>query len=180
MAITVQAAQQILGNFDSKINQAVIEGMTNGLNLAALVSATKFFTGSDSPGGNRDPFLDPANPPPGPLKVRSGDLRRGTQVDPPRAMGSIFIGALTNAVSYAPLHEFGGTIGGSFITARNGDALAFPGKDGNLVFRKSVTTRPAKIPARPFLGPAVEEVELDIGVEIQNAIVTFLNNALSG
>jgi hypothetical protein len=180
MAITVEQARQILASFDSKIGAAVLEGMTNGLNLAALVSATKFFTGSDAPRGSRDPFLDPANPPPGPLKIRSGDLRRGTQVEPPRALGSLFVGALTNAVPYAPIHEFGGTVGGAFITPRSGNVLAFPGKDGNLVFRKSVTTKPGRVAPRPFLGPAVEEVELDVGIEIGSSVGRLLNNVLAG
>ncbi len=180
MAITVEQARQILASFDSKIGQAVIEGMTNGLNTAALVSATKFFTGSDSPGGNRDPFLDPANPPPGPLKIRSGDLRRGTQVEAPRALGSLFVGALTNAVKYAPLHEFGGTVGGGFVTARKGDALAFPGKDGNLVFRKQTKPKAGRIAPRPFIGPAIEATEVTVSVEIGTAVGNLLDNVLAG
>lgn len=47
---------------------------------------------------------------------------------------------------YAAIHEFGGV-----ILPTNGPYLVFEGKDGKLVFTKSVT-----MPARPYIRPAVD------------------------
>lgn len=48
---------------------------------------------------------------------------------------------------YARIHEYGGV-----IRPTNGKFLVFKGKDGNMVFTKSVT-----IPARPYIRPALDE-----------------------
>ncbi len=48
---------------------------------------------------------------------------------------------------YAAIHEFGGV-----IRPIKGKFLVFKGKDGNMVFTKSVT-----MPARPYIRPAVDE-----------------------
>lgn len=48
---------------------------------------------------------------------------------------------------YAAIHEFGGV-----ILPTNGPYLVFMGKDGKLVFTKSVT-----MPARPYIRPALDE-----------------------
>lgn len=47
---------------------------------------------------------------------------------------------------YAAIHEFGG-----IILPTNGPFLVFKGKDGKLVFTRSVT-----MPARPYIRPAID------------------------
>ena len=63
--------------------------------------------------------------------------------------GEVAVG--TNVV-YAAVHQFGGETGPRTIRARNAKALAFPGRGGEIIFRKSVRHPGSKIPRRAFLG----------------------------
>jgi phage gpG-like protein len=141
--------------FDSRKDGLILEGLDNVANRAAKISATEFIVGSS--GGSRDPFIDPPNPPPGPLKTRSGDLRRGIKPVKSSKKGNNFTVGLSNAVPYAGAHEFGGSTPPHTIVAANADTLVFVGRDGTLVFRESVNHPGSNIPPRPFLLPALEE-----------------------
>lgn len=77
--------------------------------------------------------------------VDSGDLMSSVTEDELRT-GSTSWTTFGPHKIYAAIHEFGGVI---FPT--NGPYLVFKGKDGNLVFTKSVT-----IPARPYIRPAID------------------------
>jgi phage gpG-like protein len=124
--------------FEKDFDKAVLAGLGKGMKSVLKISSTKFFQG-----GQGAP-----NPPPGPLKIRSGRLRRGTQIIPPkRGPGDTWVSGLTNSIHYARIHEKGGR-----IVARRAKFLSFQLWDGTWRSVKSVF-----IPARPFLQPAVEE-----------------------
>ena len=170
----VKAKALALLEFDSRKDGLILEGLDNVANRAAKISATAFIVGSS--GGSRDPFIDPPNPPPGPLKTRSGTLRRGVKPVKSRKKGQNFQTGLSNKVPYAGIHEFGGKTPPHVIEAVEADYLAFVGKtstsDNPLVFVKRVNHPGSNIPARPFLTPALEEArEKFFDVEVTRALI---------
>lgn len=64
-------------------------------------------------------------------------------------------------VVYARIHEFGGT-----IVPRHKPFLVFKGSDGGLVFTKRV-----RIPARPYMGPALKASQKRIEEMLEGAVV---------
>jgi HK97 gp10 family phage protein len=62
----------------------------------------------------------------------------------------------SQGVPYARIHEFGGTTKPHVIVPRNKKALKFKGAGGDDVFAKIVNHPGSKIPARPYLRPALE------------------------
>jgi phage gpG-like protein len=175
-AITTKQAAAALMRFDSRLDALVTTGMNNGLNYALKVATTKYMVG----GRSRDPFIDPPNPAPGPLKIRSGALRRGAKVARAKKSGNVYVGGLKNDVPYAAIHEFGGQTRAHFIEAREADTLAFIGRDGNMVFREVVFHPGSKIPARPSFTPALEESQEKIDQEITLSMIRGVEDALSG
>ena len=116
---TVTQAVQALNGFEQNISKAVLRGLETGMQIAIKISGTKFFQGGQGP----------PNPPPGPLKIRSGTLRRGTTIiRPAEGPGQTWSTGLENAISYAKFHE-------------QPEGFSF------------------QIPARPFLAPTIEESE---------------------
>lgn len=94
--LTVNQAVQALFQFEKNVGKAVIRGLETGVKIALKISNTKFFQG-----GQGQP-----NPPPGPLKIRSGTLWRGTTIIPAVAgPGDTWVSGLENAISYAKFHE---------------------------------------------------------------------------
>lgn len=87
------------------------------------------------------------------LRVRTGRLRGsiGFKVDPTLGAWSVSIGPM-RTTKYAAVHEFGSqmVVGGP-IRPIHAKRLRFP-FEGGWVFAKEVV-----IPARPFLGPALEK-----------------------
>ena len=93
---TAEECAEQLAEFERGISGAILEGLDIGAKIALKISGTKFFQG----GGG------PPNPPPGPLKIRTGTLRRGTMIIEPRALpDGTWVTGLENAVSYAKFHE---------------------------------------------------------------------------
>lgn len=115
--LTVKQAARALFRFEKNVDKAILRGLETGMKVALRVSATKFFQGGQGP----------PNSPPGPLKIRSGTLRRGTVIIKPVAgPGDSWISGLANAISYAKFHE-------------------------------QPEGRSFRIPARPFLAPAIDD-----------------------
>lgn len=169
----VNAKAIALLDFDSRKDGLILEGLENGMNFALKLSTTKFMVGSS--GGSRDLFRDPPNPPPGPLKIRSGNLRRTVKVIKPKKKGNNFISGLKSGSKYAAIHEFGGSTPPHTIIAVNADTLMFVGREGGLVFRESVNHPGSRIPARPFLKPAVEEAgDTRVELELARAMINGL------
>lgn len=130
-ALTVDQAANALVAFETNVSNAILRGLKIGALIALKLSGSKFFQGGQGP----------ANPPPGPLKIRSGTLRRGTVIIEPFAgPGETWITGLSNAISYAKFHE-------------QPEGTSF------------------RIGARPFMAPALEESSsltvAAIDVEIQ-------------
>lgn len=65
------------------------------------------------------------------------------------------IGGLFSNVVYARIHEFGGTTRPHVIAPKRANVLAFQ-KGGQQVFARRVHHPGSKIPARPYIRPAVE------------------------
>ncbi len=174
----VNAKAQALLAFDSRKDGLILEGLGNGMNFAVKLATTKFMVGSS--GGSRDLFRDPPNPPPGPLKIRSGRLRRTVRVIKPKKKGKNFISGLQSGSKYAAIHEFGGSTPPHTIIAHKSDNLMFIGKDGGLVFRESVNHPGSNIPPRPFMKPAIDEAGPRMEIELTRAMVNGLRAVFGG
>ncbi len=107
------------------------------------------------------------------LKVRSGmllnSISRSKRVEI-KDDGSVEGTIGPEGVPYAAIHEFGGTTGPHQIFPRNASVLSFMSK-GQRVFAKFVNHPGSKIPARPYLAPALEakkdEILKNFGILIQ-------------
>lgn len=99
----------------------------------------------------------------GNLKVGTGMLRRSIQTTV-KPQGSNVIGTIGSDVIYARIHELGGT-----IHPRVADYLQFQ------VNGHWVKTKEVKIPARPYLSPAITKNEEKIKEIIQDSIFKEVN-----
>ncbi len=73
-----------------------------------------------------------------------------------RIVGDDVLRVGTNVV-YAAIHQLGGKTPPHTIRAKKAKALAFPGADGETIFRRSVNHPGSKVPARPFLGVSASD-----------------------
>lgn len=129
--VTVEQFAQRLRKFQQGLGGAVGEGLKDGMFAALKISVTEFFQGSPEPPG-RSAIVNPPNPPPGPLKIRTGDLRRGIQIvtPTPAGRGTWVSGLETKGIAYGRIHELGGVAGAGHRS---------------------------RIPARPYLEPAISK-----------------------
>lgn len=104
----------------------------------------------------RDKYLTGGS---GRLNVRTGALRRSVLVDESNIPRSVAVGS---ALIYAPPHEYGAT-----ITARRSGLLIFRDRSG----RVTGSARTVRIPARPFITPAVADAQRE-GPELLRAEVS--------
>lgn len=65
------------------------------------------------------------------------------------------VGQYGTKVPYAAIHEFGGVTRPHVIVPRRKKFLVFRGRDDKLVFARKVNHPGSRIPARPYLGPAL-------------------------
>jgi len=100
------------------------------------------------------------------LGVVSGRLRASISASKVRKLGERFFTYIGTNVKYARIHEKGGT-----IRAKNVSRLKYRLRDGSWRSSKSV-----KIPARPFLQPAIED--RNNRREVINIILRNINRAL--
>lgn len=134
MGLTPKQAIRAMESFRRGQPVAIMRAVRRGLRLMEGFAKTMFMVrGVFYPARPHQGQLeDPANPPPGPLKIRSGRLVRTVQsskitFDGKRVRASLQAGSAD--VRYARLHELGGLAG------RGHRALIRP---------------------RPYLGPAIE------------------------
>jgi phage gpG-like protein len=99
----------------------------------------------------------------GNLKARTGHLRRSIKSSVTDRYKEI-VGSLYSDVIYSAIHEYGGT-----ITAKSSPYLKFT-VAGRWVQIKSVT-----IPARPYLGPAIEDHLKELSDIITDMISVEMN-----
>lgn len=131
---------------------AILRGLRRGLRNAQRLSLTKYMERKD----NRGAAFDPANPPPGPLGIRSGDLARTVTVGDLKWTGRQIVGSLlagSGQVRYAAIHEFGGMAG-----------------RGRRIF----------IPARPYLRPAIADPDAQIEQSIADELLKLARATLRG
>lgn len=171
------AKAKLLLSFRSRVDGLILEGMNNVANFAAKLSVTEFMDSKSrefglfvSDNGTVVQVGDPPNPPPGPIGIRSAKLRQGVKVLSAAKRGRNFIVGLGNDVEYAAIHEFGGTIPAQHIEGN--PFLAFGLPSGEAVITPFVDIPARKIPARPFLTPALEKaVDERFDVEVTRALL---------
>jgi hypothetical protein len=131
---------------------AIMRGLRRGMPVAKRLATQKFMQRKDS----RHPLkaFDPANPPPGPLGIRSGNLARSVKIGEMRFTGKSVIATLqagNKYIRYAGVQEYGG-----FIYPRNGPYLIFGSRTKTGAFCVVKVPR-VRIPPRPYLRPAIKE-----------------------
>lgn len=101
--MTAADAAERIARFKDGLPAAVTAGLNEGLKGALRTSVTKYMQGLGT-GAN----AQPPNPPPGPLGIRTGDLRRSVAIVQAKPVGAMtFQGGLTVGIIYGPTHEYG-------------------------------------------------------------------------
>lgn len=182
MALTLRQAADAFRRYEAAVPRVILRRLTligNEAQRRAVVfhmqGLGKGFSGK------------PPNAPPGPIGIRTGNLRRSIKIVKASREGetSYSVG-LTSDSPYAGIHEYGGEMKPHWINAKPGGVLAWQigtrlktrkgklfqfigdggqvkvsaikGKSGRIMaFATRVFFPGATMPARPFLSPALEE-----------------------
>lgn len=107
--MTPQEAARRLARFRAEYPNAVLRGLRKGTRAAVKLALTKYMERK-----NKDPRVDPPNPPPGPLAIRTGKLARTVDIVEPKLNGSEVTAGLKmggSGVPYGAIHEKGGWAG---------------------------------------------------------------------
>jgi phage gpG-like protein len=111
------------------------------------------------------------------LNVRTGTLRRSINLKVETPAEGEVVGSVGTNLVYARIHELGGQTKPHVITPRAGKVLCFTRagraaskSEGNLAFARIVNHPGSKIPARPFLKPALIERTPEIREGLAQAI----------
>jgi hypothetical protein len=207
--MTPDEASRVFKVLWAAIMKQLQQSADEGLRYAQALAVTKYMQGGGA--GATMPGLDtgkfqaryqPANPPPGPLKIRSGDLRRTIEIIRAKILnGNELKGGLKGGsakFNYMATHEFGATIQIPEIVAKPGHALAWPttlmrgGKSGfgyektvgrgagratfgDYVVVKRVRAHKVTIPARPVIKPSLTEALPIIQMNVQTTLVQACN-----
>jgi phage gpG-like protein len=158
--INISRAEQLLRQHAYRREQAWYAAITAGLVRARARAATFWM-----------PQASPTAAPRGDkLSRRSGKLAATIRVVPPRKRGNDLVWGLTagsSSVPYARIHEFGGKTRPHRIEPKNGNALRWFAGRGNPVFARFVNHPGSKIPARPYMRPAVNEQVRSIAADFR-------------
>jgi phage gpG-like protein len=153
-----------LGHVERDWPNAIMLGFNHGLRFALRFSVTDFMVPLGVGRGARPP-----NPPPGPLGIRSGRLRRGVRIYEARRTGTYtYEGGLLSTEPYGPIHEFGGKI--RRWNQRKGTKRT---KKTLRVIRSGIT-----IPPRPYMRPALEKALPIIAASIEREMVNAIHRHL--
>ena len=96
------------------------------------------------------------------LNVRSGTLLNSVQKEM-KVNGDTIEGTVgPKGVPYAAVHEFGADMPARTITPRNAKALRWFDSSGNAIFAKRVEIPSFRVPARPYLQPAIDEISPEL------------------
>jgi hypothetical protein len=146
---SLQDLVNALGAFSGRLDETILGALDRGTRTIALRSAVTDFMQGLGTGKN----AQPPNPPPGPLGIRTGNLRRDVQAVPATGGGTQFVVALSAGanVPYAAIHEFGG------------DA----GKGGH-----------AHIPARPYMLPALQKSQDEMLALVEHDVLELASSVL--
>jgi hypothetical protein len=159
--ITLKRAIRQMAKTPEMLDDALRGGVEAIAKRAVFNAKYKFIV----PGGP-DPYEDPPNNPPGPLKNRTGSLRKSLHVVGPTRKGDgIFSAGIDSDHPAARAHEFGVTTKPHIIAPRNAKVLRFRAgppmfendpPEGTFVFRNFVNHPGSVIPPRPFIAPAIK------------------------
>lgn len=171
---SIKEAARAMAAFKKGIPTAVLRGLRKGMPIAVRYAKTRYMERKD----NRHPFkvYDPPNPAPGPLGIRQGNLARSVRLGAMRYTGkklTAYLEAGGPDVPYAKVHEFG-----AVIRAKNGPFLIFPvGFPGGYAVARVPMVR---IPARPYLTPALKDATPEIISHVQKELQTLARATLRG
>ena len=90
------------------------------------------------------------------LRKGDGTLQTSWTLKPAKRVPGGVEGHVSSWVPYSAIHEFGGTTAAHVIKPRNAKALRFF-VGGEAVFARSVNHPGSKIPARPYVQPAIDK-----------------------
>jgi len=96
-----------------------------------------------------------------PLNVRTGELRSSLSAEVNKIHGNEYEGRVGTNIIYGKIHEYGAT-----IRAKTGEYMTWPSGAG------WVRAREVRIPARPWLNPALREnrqkINKTLGMEVKD------------
>lgn len=154
--ISPEQFADLLGRYREQARERARDTFRRSLDRALRRAVVEFMVGG---GSDAD-----VNPPPGPLRIRSGTLRRAVHVLDPKWDGGDLKGGLYVDLAEAPygrIHELGGTTSAHEIRPVKAKALHWVEHEtGEDVFAQLVRHPGSVIPARPFMTPALE-AEMD-------------------
>ena len=107
------------------------------------------------------------------LSVRSGALLSSIISSVTEDESSVAISVSSTGITYAAIQEFGGKTAAHEIVAVKGKALAFTAA-GAEVFAKSVHHPGSIIPARSYLGSALNEMDDEMKLSLKQAVLEAL------
>lgn len=165
MALTLGQAARALAQYGDAVPATILARLDKLTAAAQRFAVTQFMQGLGSGKSARPP-----NPPPGPVGIRSGNLRRAVERLKAKREGEGYTAGLAlnlDRAPYAAAQEFGVTTHAHIIRPVKAKALrwtgtgpALPGLEGtgggHSIFAKWVNHPGSRIPARPFATPAVE------------------------
>ena len=144
LKVTLPPGINAISKLPALIQANVFQALKQGMMVAEQISQTKYLTG----------------PRPEKLGVVTGLLRSSVKSgaylggDP----GTFATGVLSANTEYARIHEYGGTTRPHRIEAKNVRNLKFFWKKKGIWFLGPRVNHPgSKIPARPYLTPAIED-----------------------
>jgi len=164
----MREAIALLKQAPERLEQAAFKAIRDTLTEAREIARTRYIVD-----GDKDAFEDPPNPEPGPLKSRSGALRRTIKLTKIEKRGNEWVGGLqagSGSVPYARILGKGGVTRAHEIWPVRAAALAWRargdvfnrdgdqvGAEGDTIFAKHVNHPGSNIPARPYLEPAIRD-----------------------
>lgn len=173
--LTLEQFRDRMGRMSPVISAGILGGMRAGLLLAQKKSKREHFVGGI---GASHPRI---------LTSRSGKLRNSVKVIEPYASGDLYVGGLKAGgprVPYAAIHEHGGTTHPRVTWKMRMFAFHKYRETGNemwlAISRTKKKTLTVKIPARPYLFPALEKSLPQISKQIAVAVEVAFLKGLKG
>lgn len=169
--LTLEQFRDRMGRMNPIISAGILGGMRAGLLLAQKSSKREYFL---SGGGAVDAKT---------LTSRSGKLRNSVRVIEPYASGNLYIGGLRAGgagIPYAGIHERGGTTAPHVILPKKGQWLSWLDKTGVRRYARRVRHPGSRIPARPYLYPALEKSLPQISKQVAVAVEVAFAKGLGG
>lgn len=173
--LTLEQFRDRMGRMSPIISQGILGGMRAGLLLAQKTSKRQYFLGGI---GASHPRI---------LNSRSGKLRNSVRIIEPYASGGVYVGGLRAGgpkVPYAAIHEYGGVTHPRVTWKMRVFAFHRYRETGNEMWlgiaRTKKKTLTVRIPARPYLYPALERSLPQISKQVSVAVEVAFAKGLGG